>query len=219
MAIKLHELTIEGKTNAMSHLIFSQASRSDYNHLLNVFASLRKTSVKLMCSETDTLNFAGVGRVLTNAIFLQSLDLKCAGENHQRRLKLSRLFQDFTWPHLKHLGLHGFIMFTDKELVSLFDRHRTLKSVALRSISLHQTGSSSTGQSPCEAWKHFFCKLLAKEIKFEVLDLFELYDCANYKGLHPDLALRANWGAYVLQYLRFGGANPLVLVRYDEDSE
>ena len=216
MAIKLHELTIEGKTNAMSHLIFSQASPPEYNHLLNVFASLRKTSVKLMCSDDDPLNFAGIGRVLTHAKLLRSLDLKCVGTYRHKRLVLSRLFQNFTWPHLKHLGLHGFTLYTDVDLVSLFDRHRTLNSAALRSIYLHQQLSE---ESPCEAWKHFFCKLRERKIKFEALDLFELYDCANYLGLHPELAVRANWGAYVLHYLRHGGANPLVLVPWDEVSE
>ena len=219
MAIELHELTIEGKSNAMSHLMFSQALFGDYNHLLNVFASLRKTSVQLMCSDNDPLTFAGIGQVLTHATLLQSLDLKCTGEIRHKRLKLSKLFQNFTWPHLKHLGLHGFILFADAELVSLFDRHRTLDSVALRSMSLHQRGSSSSDESPCEAWKHFFRKLRAKKIKFEVLDLFELYDCANGKGSHPELAVRANWGAYVIQYLRHGGENPLKLVPFDEVSE
>ena len=219
MAIKLDELTIEGKTNAMSHLVFSQASRSDYNHLLNVFASLRKTSVELMSSDIDSFNFAGIGRVLTNAKLLQSLDLKCTGENRHKRLKLSRLFQNSTWPHLKHLGLHGFVMYTDVELVSLFDRHRTLDSVALRSMTLHQRGSDPTDESPCEAWKHFFCKLREKEIKFEALDLSKLYDCANYRGLHPELAVRANWGAHVLEYLHHGGPNPLVLVSFNEVSD
>ena len=94
MAVKLHELTIEGKTSAMPHRIFSDASFGDYNHLLNVFASLRKTSVKLMCSDIDPLDFPGIGRLLTHAILLQSLDLKCTGENRHRRLKLSRLFQN-----------------------------------------------------------------------------------------------------------------------------
>ena len=219
MAVKLHELTIEGKTNAMSHRIFSEASFGDYNHLLNVFASLRKTSVKLMCSDIDSLDFAGIGRLLTHAILLESLDLKCTGEIRHKRLKLSRLFHKFTWPHLKHLGLHGFVMFTDVELVSLFDRHRTLDSVALRSMSLHQRGPNSSDESPCEAWKNFFRKLHEKKMKFEVLDLFELYDCANCPGLHPELAVRANWGAYVLQYLRHGGENPLKLVPFDEVNE
>ena len=218
MAIKLHELTIEGKKNAMSHGIFSHASPGDYNHLLNVFANLRKTSVNVMCSNKDPLNFSGIGRVLTHATLLQSLDLKCTGTYRQTRLILSRLFHNFTWPHLKHLGLHGFTMHTDVELVAFFGRHRTLDSVALRSMFLHQRGSDSVDDFPCEAWKHFFRKLREQAIKFEVLDLFELHDCANYEGAHPDLAVRANWGTGVLQYLRHGGANPLVLEPLSEAS-
>ena len=219
MAIRLHELTIEGKKNAMSHRIFSQASPGDYNHLLNVFSNLRKTSVRLMFSNIDSLNFAGIGRVLTHATLLRSMDLKCIGKHRYRLLELSRLFHNFTWPHLKHLGLHGFMLYTDVELVSFFDRHRTLDSVALRSMSLHQKDTNLPDEGPCEAWKQFFCQLREKKITFKVLDLFELYDCANQKSLHPDLAERANWGAYVLQYLRHGGANPLELVPFDEVSE
>ena len=219
MTIKLHELTIEGKTNAMSHGMFSYASPGDYNHLLKVFANLRKTSVKLMCSNEDPLRFPGVGRVLTHATLLQSLDLKCPGTCRQTRLILSRLFHTFTWPHLKHFGLHGFTMHTDVELIAFFDRHRTLESVALRSMFLHQRGSASSDTVPCEAWRHLFRKLREQAINFKVLDLFELHDCANEEGTHPNLAVRANWGASVVQYLRHGGANPLVLISFSQANE
>lgn len=219
MAIKLHELSIEGRTNAISHGIFSRASPQDYNHLLNVFAYLYRISVNFNTNHgKDLLNFAGLGRLLTHATMLQSLDLKCTDWQHHP-LKLSRVFQNATWPRLKHFGLHGFTMYTDVELIAFFDRHRaTLASVALKSMFLHQKDFNSTDASPCEAWKHLFGELRKRSIKFQVLNLFRIHDCYNWEGKHPTLAIRVNCGESVLRYLRDGGPNPLTSQIIDQAS-
>ncbi|KAF6218801.1 hypothetical protein HO133_005344 [Letharia lupina] len=218
MAIKLHELSIEGGQNAISCCIFSRASSKDYNHLLNVFASLRKISISVNThQDAYPLCFAGLGRLLTHATLVQSLDLKCTGGRRQSRLILSRVFQSATWPCLKHFGLHGFIMHTDVELITFFERHRaTIDSVALRSMFLHQKELNSREDSPCEAWKHFFGKLRQRSIKFQNLDLFRIQDCSNPFEVHPDLSVRANGGKTVLQYLRDGGLNPLTIDTINE---
>ena len=212
MSIKLHELSIDGGQNAISHGVFLHASSNDYNHLLNVFASLRKISVNVNTfRDTYPLNFAGLGRLLTHATQVQSLDLKCTGGRRQTRLILSRAFQNATWPHLKHFGLHGFIMHTDAELIAFLDRHRaSIDSVTLRSMFLHEKDvNSTTYDSPCEAWKHFFGELRKRSIKFRSLDLFQIHDCTNLESVQRDLAVRTEHGAKVLQYLRDGGPNPL----------
>ena len=55
----------------------------------------------------------------------QPLVTKCVGgEPHQSCLGLSQEIQDFRWPQLKHFGLEGFMMHTDAELISFFDRHQ-----------------------------------------------------------------------------------------------
>ena len=75
MAIKLQELHITGTQNAMSHGIFSRASSQDYNHLLNVFANLRKINVNVNLNQYP-LSYGGLGRLWTSAPMLESLDLR-----------------------------------------------------------------------------------------------------------------------------------------------
>lgn len=211
MDIKLHELTIEGGQNAISHCVLSRASSEDYNHLLNVFENLRKIDVNVNTHEdTYPLIFAGLGRLLTHATLVQSLDLRCTGGRHSSRLILSRVFEDATWPHLKHFGLYGFKMHTDVELVAFFDRHRaTIDSVAFRHMFLHEKHLGSPDNSLCEAWKHFFDELRKRSITFQNLDLLEIYDCHNRLRESRDLAFRTGYGVKALQYLRGGGPNPL----------
>lgn len=222
MAIKLDELSIEGKQNGISHRIFSHASPSDYSHLLKVFAHLRKIIMHVNTSnDTCRLDFAGLGRLLTHATTLQSLDLKGTGGLRKSRVMLSRLFKTFTWPHLKHFGLHGFSMHTDAELIAFFDRHRaTLKSVALKTIFLHEKPFDDPNISPCEAWKHLFGELRKRSITFQNLVLFQIYDCRNSERDDMDLAARGKHGEKVLDFLRNGGLNPLavdeVIVTADE---
>lgn len=159
--------------------------------------------------EIYPLVFAGLGRVLTHATLAQSLDLKGSDGGRRTPLTLSRMFQGATWQHLKHFGLHGLIMYTDAELIDFFDRHRrTIDSVALRSIFLHEKDPNSQDAGPCEAWKHFFGELRKRSIRFRNLDLFEIYDCCNNQGETVDLATSVNGGATVLGYLRDGGPNP-----------
>ncbi|CAF9943430.1 MAG: hypothetical protein ALECFALPRED_000331 [Alectoria fallacina] len=209
--IKLHELTIEGGKNAISHCVLSRASSEDYNHLLNVFENLRKIDVNVNTHEdTHPLIFAGLGRLLTHATLVQSLDLRCTGGRQYSRLILSRVFEDATWPHLKHFGLHGFKMHTDVELVAFFDRHRaTIESVAFTHMFLHEKHLSSPDDTLCEAWKHFLDELRKRSITFQNLDLLEIYDCHNRERKAPDLASRTGYGVKALQYLRGGGPNPL----------
>ena len=211
MGVKLQELSIVGRQTAISHAIFSSASPKDFNHLINVFANLRKISVTVNThQDTHPLLFAGLGRLLIQATLVQSLDLGCMSGRRQARLMLSRVFQNATWPCLKHIGLHGFIMHTDAELIAFFDRHRaTIDSVTLRAIFLHEKDPNSLDPSFCEAWKHFFGELRKRSIKFQNLYLYRIRDCYNSaKGL-PDLAIRAENGGKVLHYLRHGGPNPL----------
>lgn len=222
MSIKLEELSIEYMHNAISHYIFSPTSSTDYNHLLNVFAHLRKVSVNINPhQDTKPLDFPGLGRLLTHATLLQSLDLKCVGGKlRQSRLVLSQVFGNFTWPHLKHIGLHGFIMHSDVDVIAFFDRHRTtIESVSLDTMFLHEKDVHSTDRTPCEAWQHFFSELRKRSIKFQRLQLLRIHDCCNGENEYPDLEVRANRGASVLQYLRDGGSNPLAYEKTDEDSD
>lgn len=207
MDIKLHELSIKGRQNGISNAIFSRASPKDYNHLLNVFANLRKISLHINThGDTHPLLFAGLGRLLIHATLLQSLDLSCLGGQRQARLILSRVFQNATWPHLKHFGLHGFVVHSDAELIAFFDRHRaTIDSVALKSMFLHDKDINSPDPSFCQAWKHFFGELRKRAIEFQKLDLYRIQDCYNSAAGLPDLAAREK---KVLQYLRHGGPNP-----------
>ncbi len=212
MAIKPRELYIEGREIGISHFIFSRISPQDYSHLCNVFANLRKISVNVNTHrDRNALEYAGLGRFLAHATLLQSLELKCGGQS-QSRLNLSQMFQDATWPYLKHFGLHDFDMDTDAELIAFFNRHRTvIESVTLQSMFLHEADSKPMGTAACEAWKHFFGELRKRSITFQTLDLWEIYDCRNWKGKTPeiDLASRADYGEKVLQYLHNGGPNPL----------
>ena len=218
MSIKLRELYIEGRETGIPHCIFSRISIQDYSHLRNVFANLRKICVNVNTHRyRDPLEHAGLGRFLIHATLLQSLDLKCTGNRHyQSCLRLSQVFQDATWPYLKHFGLHGFEMDTNAALIAFFDRHQTtIDSVTLQSIILHEKKSKSTGVAACEAWKHFFGELRSRSITFQTLELCEIYDCRNWEGKCPerDLASRADHGEKVLRYLRDGGPNPLELFK------
>ena len=214
MGIKLSELRIEGRANAISHSVFSRASAADCNHLLNVFANLRKISVNVNTHQDRyPLNFDGLGRLLTHAAMAQSLDLECTRGQRLSCLRLSRVFQGFEWSHLKHFGLHRFRMTTDVELIAFFDRHRaTLDSVSLRNIFLHERDIYSTNVSPCEAWKNFFGELRRRSIKFKSLNLEQIHDCYNFPGGYSDLAAGTNYGERVLHYLHEGGSNPLTSV-------
>ena len=212
MAVKLHELRITGRDRVISNSVFSRISSEDYNHLLNVFASLRKINISVNSHQDSyPLNFAGLGRLLTHARSLQFLDLKSPGLRFLRsRLTLSQMFQDFIWLHLKHIGLSGFIMHTDMGLIALLCRHReTVESVALEAIFLHAKDTNSEDRSPCEAWKNFFGTLRKLSVKFKTLHLSRIHDCCNHWGIQPDIARRVDGGAKVLQYLRDGGPNPL----------
>ena len=222
MAIKLDELIIEGRQNGISNHIFSRTSPTDHSHLLNVFANLRKIDISVTThNDACRLDYAGLGEVLTHATMLQSLDLRCTFSGRRKsRLILSRLFRDFTWPHLKHFGLHGFNMHTNSELIAFFDRHRaTIDSVMLGSIFLHERAFDSLDISPCEAWKHFFGELRKRSIKFQNLELCKIHDCCNWEGEHPDLTVRGARGRRVLEYLRDGGPNPLEVDTSSETSE
>lgn len=221
MRIKLRELSIEGSQDGISHSVFSRISTQDSCHLLNVFANLRKLSVNVNTHfDTWLLDFAGLGRFLTQATLLQSLDLKCSRGERQTRLSLSQVFKTATWPYLKHFGLHGFVMSTNMDLIAFFDRHRaTIDSVAFKSIFLHEKDFNSRDHSPCEAWKHLFTELRKRSIKFQNLELFRIHDCCNWGGECPDLADRADRGEKILQYLRHGGPNPLTVETVSEVNE
>ena len=214
MGIKLRELHIVGSENAISHQIFSSASPKDYNHLLNVFAPLCIVAVNVNTHhDTWPLTFPGLGRILTHATQLQSLDLKSHSTKvRQSYLNLPQVFQNFTWPNLKHTGLSGFKLWTDAGLIAFFHRHRaTVDSVSLRFMFLHHKDPSSTDDTPCEAWAHFFGELRGLKITFRNLELFRIHDCCNSERGILELHTRAAGGISVLRYLRLGGPNPLQL--------
>lgn len=213
MAIKLQELYVLGRDHAISHGVFSRASPEDYNHLVSVFVNLRKIGVHVNThQDTYPLTFGGLGRLLTRATELSSLDLRShSGYVRKSRLLLSRFFQGFTWSHLRHIGLSGFKIHTDAELIGFFDLHRaTINSVTLRFIFLHEIESKPDNDSPCEAWKHFFGELRKRSIKFQRLTLFRIHDCCNSEHDKIDLHVHVGGGKKVLKYLDHGGPNPLV---------
>ena len=213
--IKLRELHIIGRDYAISHGIFARASPTDYFSLLKVFENLRKVDLNVNTHhDTYPLTYNGLGHVLTNATKLQSLDLKCHGNIRcQSRLTLSQLFRDFTWPHLKHIGLSGFRLHSGVGLVAFFHRHHaTLDSVTLEFMFLHHIDINSPIGRPCEAWKHFFAELRRRSIKFHDLRLYRIQDCSNSDFDEPKLDAKAGYGERVLRYLNHGGTNPLEAV-------
>ena len=215
MAVKLDELYIFGGGNGISYRIFSPASRIDYDHLLNVSASLRKMhlNVETHC-DIKPLRFENLGRFITHAQKLQSLDLHCSlGKfGPTTGIVLSQVFQDFTWPHLKHFGLYDFSLYTNEDLIAFFDRHRaTLDSVSFKWIYLRQQTFASTDDAPGQAWRHLFGQLRKRSINFQKLTLLGIGDRCSFQGKWPHLPDRANRGPRVLQYLRDGGVNPFTL--------
>ena len=212
MEIKLRELNITGSEHAISLGVFATASPTDYIHLLNVFENLCKVNLNVNThNETYSLTYPGLGRVLTNATKLQFLDLNC--HSCQSRLVLSRLFGDFTWPHLKHIGLSGFRLYSSVDLIAFFHRHRaTIDSVTFMYMFLHQPDTNSTVGKPCEAWRQFFNELRRRSIKFYDLRLYRIHDCCNSEVDKVELDKRAGYGKRVLRYLDYGGPNPLEAV-------
>ena len=215
MAVKLDELSIVGGQDGISYRIFLPASCEDYEHLLKVFANLRKIYLNINAhGDKCPVDFAGLGRLIISAQMLHSLDLNCVKEEMYPgiRLVLARVFKCFTWPHLKHFGLSGFILCTDKALIDFFESHRaTLESVSLKSIYLRQKNHQPTYYYPRQPWKHFFDDLRKRSIIFRSLTVYELCDCSNRDGKWPYLTGFANPGTRVLQYLRDGGLNPFEL--------
>ena len=209
--IKLRELHVTGREYAISLGIFATASPTDYIHLLNVFENHRKVNLNVNTHRgTYALDYVGLGRVLTNATKLQSLDLKGhSGVVCQTRLALSRLFRTFTWPHLRHIGLSGFRLYNTVDLIAFFHRHRaTIDSVTFKFMFLHQTNSNSTVGTPCQAWKHLFDELRTRSIKLHNLRLHQIHDCCNSELDTTKLDKRVEYGVRVLQYLNDGGTNP-----------
>ena len=215
MAIKLDELSIVGGQNGIAYRIFLPASRRDNDHLFNVFADLRKIYLNISPHGVNChLGSKSLGRFITHAQMLHSLDLNCVQERPypDTRIIILKVIRDFTWPHLKHFGLSGFIVCSDAGLMSLFKRHRaTLESVSLKSIHLRPKINDPTDSPPGQTWKHFFGELRHRSISFRSLTLVDLCDRSNRQGKWPYLTDRANAGTRVLQYLRDGGQNPFNL--------
>ena len=212
LGTNLRELHIVGSDYAISHGIFTRASSTDYHYLIRVFENLRKVELNVNTHhDTYPLTYSGLGRILTNATELQSLDLKCHGKVRcQSRLVLSQLFRDFTWLHLKHIGLSGFRLHSDVGLIAFFQRHHsTIDSVRLEFMFLHQEDINSPIGKPCEAWTHFFAELRRLSIKFDDLHLYGIHDCSNTEYDVLKLDAKAGYGEKVLRYLNHGGPNPL----------
>lgn len=212
MTIKLQELYVAGRDNTISHDVFSCASPEDYDHLVRVFVNLRRIGLHVNTHlDKFPLDFGGLGRLLTRATELSALNLKSyKAHKFQSRLVLSRFLNGFTWSHLSHIGLSGFRIYTDAELITFFDLHRaTINSVSLTFMFLHERESKPNVDSRCEAWKHFFGKLRERSIKFQRLILYRIHDCYNPTHDNFEMHLHVEGGKKVLEYLNSGGPNPL----------
>ncbi|MCJ1455625.1 hypothetical protein MMC28_005980 [Mycoblastus sanguinarius] len=201
---KPRELVIGGPKCGMSHEVFSCASPSDQQHLLNVFANLRKVDITVNTHHgTDSLAFSGLGPYIAHAKGLDTLRIVSFPEKW--KAEISSVFVTSTWQHLRSLSLVQFTMCPTIALVNFFDRHRaTLEHLELTHVCL----TRFQNEEPYELWAHLFDELRRRSITFKELNL----------------ALQWTWGWYtdystgdggrVLKYLREGGINPLSCHNY-----
>ena len=133
--------------------------------------------------DAQDLNCGGLGGLLTQAKHLQTLKLasSCWPEppdmdDRPPMLQNAKFLQGYTRPHLKYLGLCGFLMADHEDLMGVFDCHQvTLKSVEMIAVKLlHHDDPQDT---ICKAWKDLFNGQRCRGIIFHTLSLFLLEDC------------------------------------------
>lgn len=217
----LKQLRVVGSSYAIRHRLFSDTSQTYYDHMLHVFRKLHYFELAVVVQDAtvgddaQALTYGGLGGLLTQATLLETLKLASsywpeplAEHECPPTLELATVLQGYTWPHLKHLALRGFLMIGHEDLMGLFERHRaTLDSVNLMFVRiLHHPDPQDT---ICEAWKHLFNGLRRRGIIFQTLRLFLLQDCHDLKGHLSQPADPAYHGDNMLKYLRQGGMNPL----------
>ena len=219
--IKLQQLKLEGSSHAIQDRIFSDTSQEYYSHMLSVFGNLRYFEMSLIVpdvpvpEDAQPLTYGGLRGLLAHATSLLTLKLASSyspeppNDDCPPMLDIEHLLDDFMWPQLRRLDLHGFLIIGHENLLSFFDRHRaTLDSVELVAVRiLHHPDPQDT---ICEAWKQLFDGLRGLRIIFQTLRLSFLQDCYNLEEGH---CARPNNPAYhgneMLEYLRGGGINPL----------
>lgn len=219
--INLQQLKIEGSSCAIQDRIFSDACQEHYDDMLSVFGNLRYFELSVVVpdiavpDDAQPLTYGGLGGLLTRATFLVTLKLASSywpeppdEDDLPPMLDVALLPQSFTWRHLKHLSLRGFLMIGHEDLSGFFDRHRaTLDNVELMAVRiLHHPDPQDT---ICEAWKHLFNGLRRREITFHTLKLSFLQDCYDLNGHFSQPDNPTYHGDVMLEYLRQGGTNPM----------
>ena len=217
----LQQLKVVGSSHAMHDRIFSDACEKYYGHMLSVFGNLHYFELSVIVpdfvgeDDAQPLTFGSLGGLLTHATSLLTLKVTSSywpqppDENAcPPMLDIEPLLQSFTWQHLKHLSLHGFLIIGHEDLMGFFDRHRaTLESVELMAVRiLHHPDPQDT---ICEAWKQLFIGLRRRRITFPILKLSFLQDCYDLVGHFSQPNDPAFYGDMMLKYLREGGTHPL----------
>lgn len=217
----IEQIKIVGSSYAIRDRIFSDASQTYYGHMRNIFRKLHDFELSVIVpdvtveDDVPALTYGGLGDLLSQATHIQTLKLASSywpepadEDNCPPMLDIATLLQGFTWQHLKHLGLRGFLMIGHQDLLGFFDRHRaTLESVELMAVRiLHRPDPQDT---ICEAWKHFFDGLRRRGIVFQTLRLSFLQDCYDLEGHFSLPDDPAYHGEKMLEYLHQGGTNPL----------
>ena len=216
----LQQLKVVGSSYAIQDRIFLDASQKNYDDMLSVFGHLRYFELSVIVPDVAVqddapLTYGGLGGLLKHATSLLTLKLASSywpepsdEDNCPPMLDISTLLQGFTWQHLKHISLHGFLMIGHEDLMDFFERHRaTLESVELMAVRiLHHPDPQDT---ICEAWKQLFSGLRRRGIIFLTLRLSFLQDCYDLEGHFSQPNNPAYHGDKMLRYLRQGGINPL----------
>ena len=217
----LEELKIVGSSCAIRDKIFTDASQTYHSHMRSVFRKLKYFELFVIVTEPtvgddiQTLTYGGLGGLLTQARPLQMLKLASSyaseppeDDDCPPTLDIATILQDFTWRHLKHLVLHGFLVIGHEDLLGLFDRHRsTLESVEL--VAMRILHHPDPQDAICEAWKHLFNRLQRRGSTLQTLKLLRLQDCFDLKGHFSQPDDSTYHGERMLKYLRQGGMNPL----------
>lgn len=217
----LEQLRIVGSSYALRDRIFSDASQTYYGHMLNVFRKLHCFELSVIVPDVtveydpQALTYGGLGGLLTQATSIETLKMASSywpgppdEDDCPPSLDVPMVFQSYTWSHLRHLGLRGFLMIGHEDLMGFFDRHgATLESVELMVMRiLHHPDPQDT---ICEAWKHLFNGLRCRGISLQTLRLSLLQDCYDLKGHFSEPDDPAYHGKKMLKYLLQGGINPL----------
>lgn len=217
----LQQLKVVGSSYAIQDIIFSNASQIHYGRMLDVFRKLHYFELSVIVPDitvgnnAQALTYGGLGGLLTQAAPLETLKLASSywpkppdEYDCPPTLDVAKVLQGYTWLHLKHLCLRGFLMVGHEDLMGFFDRHQaTLESVELMAVRIvHHDDPQDT---LCQAWKQLFSGLQCRGIIFTTLSLFLLQDCYELKGHFSQPDDPAYHGEKMLKYLHHGGINPL----------